>query len=247
MGKKAQIRRTKKEETEKSRKEILREISRLKNPWENFWRRLDFWIYTLCLVALIAFPFVKKDSLITTEGNMAIIHTSKGDIEIAFYPESAPKTVENFKALSEKGYYDNLAWHRVIKGFMIQGGDPKGDGTGGESSFGDTFDDEINPKSLGLSDDQIKKLEDQGYKYNYKLTSHKMDVGSLAMANSGPNTNGSQFFIVTEQAQPHLDGQHTVFGHVIKGLDVAVAISEVPVDESDKPIDPVNITSVELK
>lgn len=245
MGKKAQIRRTKKEETEKSRKEILKEISRLKNPWENFWRGLNFWIYSLCFIALVAFPFINKNAF--SEGNMAIIHTSKGDIEISFYDKSAPKTVENFKQLSEKGYYNNLTWHRVIKGFMIQGGDPSGNGTGGESAFGEAFNDEINPNSLGLTADQIKKLEGQGYTYNYNLTSHKMEVGSLAMANAGPNTNGSQFFIITEQAQPHLDGQHTVFGRVTKGLEIAKTISEVPVDESDKPIDPVYILSVELE
>jgi peptidylprolyl isomerase domain and WD repeat-containing protein 1 len=186
-----------------------------------------------------------KDRLVL--GDQAVIHTSMGDIEVELYKEDAPITVDNFINLAKKGYYNNLTWHRVIKGFMIQGGDPTGDGTGGESAGGGYFQDEINPTSLGLSGDQIKKLEEKGYKYNYKLKSHKMDVGSLAMANAGPNTNGSQFFIVTEKAQPHLDGQHTVFGKVTSGLEIAQKISEVPVDDKDKPTEPVLINSVELK
>jgi len=110
-----------------------------------------------------------------------------------------------------------------VPGFIIQGGDPKGDGTGGP---GYAFTDEINPWSLGLSEDVIKSYEAQGYQYTHDLQSHKMDVGALAMANSGPNTNGSQFFIVTDQAQPHLDGKHTVFGRVIEGMDVVKKIQQ---------------------
>jgi cyclophilin family peptidyl-prolyl cis-trans isomerase len=135
----------------------------------------------------------------------------------------------------------------VIQGFMIQGGDPSGDGTGGESAGGGYLADEINPASLGLSASQIAELEKTGYKYDSKLKSHKMDVGSLAMANSGPDTNGSQFFIVTEKAQPHLDGKHTVFGKVKSGLDIVKRISDVAVDENDKPIEPVLINSIEIK
>lgn len=182
-----------------------------------------------------------------TASDQAIIHTSMGDIEVQLYKNDTPKTVDNFAKLAQNGAYDNLTWHRVIKGFMIQGGDPSGDGTGGTSADGGYFADEINPTSLGLTADQIKPLVEKGYIYDYTLKSHKMDVGSLAMANSGPNTNGSQFFIVTEQAQPHLDGQHTVFGKVTKGLDIAVQISSVPVDENDKPTEPVLITSIEVK
>ncbi|HOX40718.1 MAG TPA: peptidylprolyl isomerase [bacterium] len=180
-------------------------------------------------------------------GDQAVIHTSKGDIEIEFYKESAPKTVENFQLLSQRGYYNDLTWHRVIKGFMIQGGDPGGDGTGGESAWGEPFEDEISAKSLGLDDAAIKQLTDKGYVYNDSLTSHKMVKGSVAMANSGPNTNGSQFFIVTDSEQPHLDGQHTVFAEVTGGMDVVKAISEVEVDENDKPKSEVKILSVELK
>jgi len=245
MGKKAQTRREIKEQQEKERKEIIRSIEVSKNPWANFWKRFDFWIYTACLAALICFPFLRKDALVY--GDQAVIHTSYGDIEINLYKSDAPKTVANFVGLSDQGFYNHLLWHRVIKGFMIQGGDPNGDGTGGETIYGDYFEDEINPKSLGLADDQIKDLEDQGYTYNYSLNSHKMEVGSVAMANSGPNTNGSQFFIVTEKDQNYLNGQHTVFGKVTKGLDIAKKISEVPTDENDKPIDPVYIDSIEIK
>lgn len=252
MGKKSQLRREKKEQFITERKQILRAIELEKNPWESFWKRVDFWIYSVCLVLVMAYPFIgtlefSTDSVSAESSDGAIIHTSMGDIEIAFYKSDAPKTVENFSLLAENGSYNDLTWHRVIKGFMIQGGDPNGDGTGGESAWGGTFEDEINAKSLGLSADAIKQLEAKGYKYDDKLKSHKMDVGSVAMANSGPNTNGSQFFIVTEKAQPHLDGQHTVFAHVVKGMEVVRAISEVEVGENDKPKEPVLINGVDLK
>jgi len=246
MGKRAKVKREKRDIVEKERKDFVRRIEAERNPFTYFWRRFDFWLYTACVLLVIVFPFInKKDEIVMK--NQAIIHTSMGDVEVQLYKEDAPQAVNNFIQLAEKGYYDNLTWHRVIKGFMIQGGDPTGDGTGGESAFGGYFADEINPKSLGLTDSQITDLEKTGYKYNDQLNSHKMDVGSLAMANSGPDTNGSQFFIVSEKAQPHLDGKHTVFGGVIKGLDVVKAISEVPVGENDKPVEPVLITSIEIK
>jgi peptidyl-prolyl cis-trans isomerase-like 1 len=134
-----------------------------------------------------------------------------------------------------------------VKDFVIQGGDPKGDGSGGESLWGAPFEDEINPKSIGLTDAEITDLESQGYKYSDSLKSHQMEAGSLAMANSGPNTNGSQFFIVTEQAQSHLNGKHTVFGEVKEGMDIVKKIGAVEVDSNDKPKEPVYITSVEVK
>lgn len=145
------------------------------------------------------------------------LKTSKGDITLELYPDTAPKTVANFVKLSREGFYNGTKFHRVISDFMIQGGDPLSKtndprvGTGGP---GYKFEDEINPKSLGLSDDQISVLEAGGYKYNYNLKSLPVDVGALAMANSGPATNGSQFFIVTYSPQPHLNGKHTVFGKV---------------------------------
>lgn len=185
---------------------------------------------------------------------VAVIETDKGTIKFKFYPDAAPKTVQNFIGLAEQGYYDGLAWHRVIDGFVIQGGDPNGDGTGGESFWGGNFEDEINAASLGLDQILVKDspfLENlypqetleasadltleqfytiAGYSYRDDITSHKMVKGSVAMANSGPNTNGSQFFIVTDEAQPHLDGLHTVFGEVIEGMEIIQ--SEAPADTS---------------
>jgi cyclophilin family peptidyl-prolyl cis-trans isomerase len=136
----------------------------------------------------------------------ATMSTNHGDITIELFDEDAPKTVENFKTLAEKGFYDGLAFHRIIKDFMIQGGCPQGTGTGGP---GYTFEDEIND--------------------------HKVVRGALAMANAGPNTNGSQFFIVTTGAAPWLDGKHTVFGQVTDGMDVVDTLEGLPTDGRDRP------------
>jgi len=148
----------------------------------------------------------------------AIMHTSHGAIEIELFDEDAPKTVENFRRLSSEGFYDGLTFHRVIKDFMIQGGCPQGTGTGGP---GYTFEDEFND--------------------------HKVVRGALAMANAGPNTNGSQFFIVTVDAAPWLDGKHTVFGQVTSGYDTAVkAIEGTQTDGRDRPVEPQIIEKVTL-
>ena len=147
----------------------------------------------------------------------AILNTSEGAIELELYPDEAPKTVANFEKLASDGFYDGLTFHRVIPDFMIQGGCPLGTGSGGP---GYTFEDEFN--------------------------AHKVDRGALAMANAGPNTNGSQFFIVTAEATPHLDGKHTVFGRVTAGQDVVDRISEVARDGRDRPLEPVTIESVEI-
>lgn len=216
MGKRERIKKQKIEQEKIERKQILEKKYYEKNPWLKFWKRVDFWIYAVCLVAIVAFPFVMKGQI--KMGDTAILHTSMGDIEMKFYEKDAPKTVENFKKLTDQGLYNGLTFHRVIKTFMIQTGDPQGDGTGGP---GYTFADEIND--------------------------HKIVKGTVAMANSGKDTNGSQFFIVTDEAQTHLDGQHTAFGEVLEGMDVVKAISEVPVDENDKPINTVFLNSVELK
>jgi peptidyl-prolyl cis-trans isomerase B (cyclophilin B) len=155
--------------------------------------------------------------------NKAVIKTSKGDIELELYPAAAPQTVENFVKLSREGFYNGTKFHRVIADFMIQGGDPLSktdDPAVGSGGPGYRFKDEMNPRSLGLREDIIKQYEALGYTYDYTLTSLPVDVGTIAMANSGPNTNGSQFFIVTYEAQPHLYGKHTVFGKVIKGMEV---------------------------
>ena len=147
----------------------------------------------------------------------ATMKTNLGDIELELYDEDAPKTVGNFKELAGKGFYDGVIFHRVIKDFMIQGGDPTGTGTGGP---GYTFEDEFND--------------------------HKVVRGALAMANAGPNTNGSQFFIVTTDAAPWLDGKHTVFGQVTSGMDVVDQIEGAETDGRDKPVDEVRIESVTL-
>lgn len=160
---------------------------------------------------------------------LALVKTTKGDIKLELYPKVAPKTVDNFVKLAKDGFYNGIKFHRVIPSFMIQGGDPLSRtaspsvGTGGP---GYMFGDEINPKSLGLSVEEIAALESQGYKYNYELESLPVDVGTIAMANSGPDTNGSQFFIVTYSPQPHLNGKHTVFGEVIEGMDVVRKIEQ---------------------
>ena len=160
----------------------------------------------------------------------AVIQTSAGDISVELDRAAAPKTVDNFVKLANENLYDGTTFHRVIADFMIQGGDPNSkdddpsnDGLGGP---GYEFADEINPRALGLSEEAIKTLESQGYQYNFDLPSQPLVPGALAMANSGPNTNGSQFFIVTTKDQPHLNGKHTVFGRVTQGMDVVLKIKQ---------------------
>jgi cyclophilin family peptidyl-prolyl cis-trans isomerase len=148
--------------------------------------------------------------------SQATLHTNHGPIEVELYDEDAPKTVDNFLTLSRKGFYDGLTFHRVIPDFMIQGGCPEGTGRGGP-----------------------------GYQFEDEPNQHRVTRGALAMANAGPNTNGSQFFIVTTEEAPWLDGKHTVFGRVTSGLDVADTISELPRDASDRPREPVVIERVE--
>ena len=147
----------------------------------------------------------------------ALVQTSEGDIEITFFDDAAPNTVANFQKLAGEGFYDGLIFHRVIKDFMIQGGCPQGTGTGGP---GYTFEDEINP--------------------------HKIVRGALAMANAGPNTNGSQFFIVTAESCPWLDGKHTVFGQITDGMDVVDRLEAVQTDGSDRPVEAIGIATIEL-
>ena len=159
----------------------------------------------------------------------ATIQTAKGPIELELYSEVAPKTVANFVQLAQSGFYDGTKFHRVIADFMIQGGDPlskASDPRVGSGGPGYRFEDEINPKSIGVPNEIIKELEAAGYVYNYSLQSLPVDVGAIAMANAGPNTNGSQFFIVTTKAQPHLFGRHTVFGKVISRMDIVRKITQ---------------------
>jgi cyclophilin family peptidyl-prolyl cis-trans isomerase len=147
----------------------------------------------------------------------ATMVTNHGEIKVELFDDDAPKTVENFRTLVQDGFYDGLIFHRVIPDFMIQGGCPQGTGTGGP---GYTFEDEIND--------------------------HKVVRGALAMANAGPNTNGSQFFIVTTAAAPWLDGKHTVFGQVVDGMDVVDTIESQPTDSRDRPREEARIEKVEL-
>jgi peptidyl-prolyl cis-trans isomerase B (cyclophilin B) len=147
----------------------------------------------------------------------ATLHTNHGVIAIELFDEDAPKTVENFLKLARDGFYDGVVFHRIIPDFMIQGGDPTGTGTGGP-----------------------------GYMFEDEFNDHKVERGALAMANAGPNTNGSQFFIVTTAAAPWLDGKHTVFGRVTEGMDAVDAIEQVDTDAQDKPREPVVIERVEL-
>ena len=128
MGKKSQLRRERKIQEEKERKVILAEINKQKNPWATFWTRVDFWVYVAAFAAIVAFPFIHPE--VFNPDSKAIIHTSMGDIEVGFYKKDAPKTVENFVGLSKKGYFDGLTWHRVVTGFVVQGGDPRGSGGG---------------------------------------------------------------------------------------------------------------------
>jgi cyclophilin family peptidyl-prolyl cis-trans isomerase len=147
----------------------------------------------------------------------ATLHTNHGAIEVELFPEDAPKTVENFTKLARDGFYDAVIFHRVIPDFMIQGGDPTGTGSGGP-----------------------------GYSFEDEFNDHKVERGALAMANAGPNTNGSQFFIVTTESAPWLDGKHTVFGRVTSGMEVTDRISEVPRDARDKPREDVVIERIVL-
>ncbi len=147
----------------------------------------------------------------------ATMQTNHGTIEIELFDADAPKTVENFVKLSRDGFYDGVVFHRVIPDFMIQGGDPTGTGSGGP-----------------------------GYQFEDEFNDRRVERGALAMANAGPNTNGSQFFIVTADACPWLDGKHTVFGRVTSGMDVVDSISGLDTDARDRPRDDVTIESVSV-
>ncbi|HEV2593550.1 MAG TPA: peptidylprolyl isomerase [Gaiellaceae bacterium] len=147
----------------------------------------------------------------------ATIETNHGTIEVELFDQDAPKTVENFTKLAQDGFYDGVIFHRVIPDFMIQGGDPTGTGSGGP-----------------------------GYQFEDEQNEHGVERGMLAMANAGPNTNGSQFFIVTAEACPWLNGKHTVFGRVTSGMDVVDAISALDTDPSDRPNSDVVMQSVKV-
>jgi peptidyl-prolyl cis-trans isomerase B (cyclophilin B) len=159
-----------------------------------------------------------RGQLVSRLVSQAVLHTSAGPVAIELFDGDAPKTVENFRKLAADGFYDGLVFHRVIPDFMIQGGCPRGDGTGGP-----------------------------GYEFEDEPNEHPLVRGALAMANRGPDTNGSQFFIVTAESCPWLDGKHTVFGRVSEGMDTVEAISALPRDAGDRPTEPVSIERVELR
>ena len=180
----------------------------------------------ILVIIFVLVSFVIADGvyggLFAMNDEIIVLETNQGRIEIKLMPEAAPKACENFIGLAEKGYYNGIIFHRVIKEFMIQGGDPTGTGRGGESIWGKPFEDEVNQKI-------------------------KFDSpGILAMANSGPGTNGSQFFITTA-ATPWLNMHHTIFGKVIAGYDVVQKIENTDVDSSDKPIVEQKIIKVYLR
>jgi cyclophilin family peptidyl-prolyl cis-trans isomerase len=159
------------------------------------------------------------DGTLLSGKHTVILHTSKGDITLELDADNAPKTVTNFVVLGQTGYFNGLTFHRVIPDFMIQGGDPKGDGTGGESVFGPTFEDEVEGNPIPL----VRSV--------------------IAMANRGPNTNGSQFFIITRaEGTPWLVGKHTPFGRVTQDMEVVDAISDVPKGERERPLEPITFT-----
>lgn len=179
----------------------------------------------LVVIGGIVFYFMRNSERTTQkipqQSRTVVLKTNFGEIEFVTYDSDAPKTVENFTTLAKKGFYNNLTFHRVIKGFMIQGGDPSGNGTGGP---GYTFEDELNPNT-------------NSYKEGYKK-------GVVAMANAGPNTNGSQFFIMLEDTP--LPPNYTIFGRVIRGQEVVDVIGNVQTDENDKPLTPVVMQSVSI-
>lgn len=195
--------------------------------------------------AIIMYPQLSKE--VAANEALVVMNTTLGPIKIKLFPEQAPKTVENFLTHAENGYYDGIIFHRVIEDFMIQGGDPTGTGMGGESIYGDTFEDEFTMDLFNLR-------------------------GALSMANAGPGTNGSQFFIVqkpqapgsAEQMKkggwpdeiaeayaemggtPHLDQKHTVFGQVVEGMDTIDTIAKVKKGAQDKPVEDISIESIEI-
>lgn len=177
------------------------------------------------LLILLASLFIINQTaggLSAMDSKNVVFETTQGKIEIKLMPDVAPKACENFTKLVEKGYYNGLIFHRVIKGFMVQGGDPTGTGRGGESIWGKSFEDEVSP---------VVKFDNPGI---------------LAMANSGPNTNGSQFFITCAKT-PWLSMRHTIFGEVVSGYDVVQKIEDIETDASDKPIKEQKIIKAYLK
>ncbi len=169
---------------------------------------------------------IKATTTMPSQYTQATIHTSAGDIVVNFHNADAPKTVDNFAKLAKEGFYDGTKFHRVIKDFMIQGGDPLSKNDSDKARWG---------------------TGGPGYQFEDEINSHKLVRGSLAMANAGPNTNGSQFFIVTAEATPWLDGKHTNFGEVVSGIDIVQKIESGKAGQNDQPLDPISITGIDVR
>lgn len=221
MGKAQKLKQLRKIEQEESR--VLTEKNKKKKLIIAF---LVLVLLAIFAVATVYFVKYMKEKDI----RRVVIETDKGDITLELYSKVAPKTVENFIKLAKDGFYNGTKFHRVVKDSIIQGGDPlskdddpANDGTG---DLGYTFEDEINPIALNLTLEETKQLEQLGYKFRTDLESIPHTTGVISMANSGPNTNGSQFFIVIGPDQPQLNGRYTAFGMVIEGLEIAQAIEQ---------------------
>ena len=192
---------------------------------------MKYWIISIAIIILLGGVFYygnktsKNRETMSNKNHVVLIKTNKGDIEIELLVDKAPKAVENFLKLSTEGFYNGTKFHRVIKDFMIQGGDP-----------------------LSKDDSQMEQwgTGEPGYQFADEINDIKLARGVLAMANSGPNTNGSQFFIITAEATPWLDGKHTAFGRVISGMEVVNAIELVQTGDKDRPIEAVIIQTVEV-
>ena len=215
MGKKQRIRKERKLEEIANRD---KEIKSKSNEFDakKFFLSPIFFVFSICLLALIAYPFVYAKFI--PHGKFAVLETSEGNIKIELRADKAPKTVENFVDLANSGFYKDMIWHRVVKGFVIQTGDPTGTGTGGA---GRQIDDEISDLNF--------------------------EEGVLGMANSGANTNDSQFFITTADAQESLNGKYTSFGKVVEGMDIVKKIESVETDEKEAPINSVYLKKVLIK
>ncbi len=215
MGKKQRERKERKLEELALQKEELKANSKVFEPKKFFLSPL-FIVSAICFVALVAYPFVYAKYI--PHGKFAILETSEGNIKIELRKDKAPKTVANFIDLAKTNFYKDMTWHRVVKGFVIQTGDPTGAGTGGA---GRQVDDEISDLNF--------------------------TAGVVGVANSGPNTNDSQFFITTADAQESLNGKYTSFGQVVEGMDVATKIESVPTNEKEVPETPVYLKNVIIK
>jgi len=215
MGRKQRQKKERKLQKLAEREDEIKSRSNIFDP-RRFFMSPIFIVLTVCILALIAYPFVYAKYI--PHGKYAILETSEGNIKIELRADKAPKTVANFLDLARSGFYHNMIWHRVVKGFVIQTGDPTGTGTGGA---GHQIDDEISDLNF--------------------------TAGIVGMANSGPNTNDSQFFITTANAQSSLDGKYTSFGQVVEGMDVVKKIEETPIDSNEKPISPVYLNNVVVK